>query len=316
MCTPLNYLGVVFNRRGIDTNACVSKVGNSIERAALSLTSMGFEPHNYPLHTIADHFRSFVRSCGEYSLAVLPLTKKHVEKLEQHQYRAVGTLLRTGACVARLKLLACLDLETVRLRHNILSAKWLDSVKNHKGPNLLVKQALIDFASRSVRKPQSQSASSFHFPSTRNPVFAKYNKHCASSSVHGRQDISTFCSQSKAGYYLRNLDDLKLPVPPQSKYSIARTLHSLGVPRERLRFVILWICGYVPFRDWGCAECGGKITKAHLESCVVRSSLPSGSLGERIDNLLSRAVKELDATSALLAVRVLSNEVTRAFPPY
>ena len=41
ICTSFNYLGVVFNWKGIDTNACVSKIGNSIERAALALISMG-----------------------------------------------------------------------------------------------------------------------------------------------------------------------------------------------------------------------------------------------------------------------------------
>ena len=214
-------------------------------------------------------------------MPILPLTKKQVEKLEQHQYRAVKILLRTGACASRLKLLACLNLETVKLRQSILSAKSLDSVKNHKDSKFLVKHALIDFTNRCGKAPVPVILV-LYSPSRMNPTLTKYYEHCTLSSVGDRQDISTFCSKSKGGYHLRNLDDLKLPIPPQPKCSIAKTLHSLGVPRGRLRFVILWICGYVFYRDWDCAKCGGKITKAHLESCVVRTRLPYASLGNRM----------------------------------
>ena len=77
------YLGIFFNERGIDTDACVDRLGKSIEKAAAALAVMGFEPRHCPLHIIAIHFRVFVRSCGEYALAILPLNNTHLKKLEE-----------------------------------------------------------------------------------------------------------------------------------------------------------------------------------------------------------------------------------------
>ena len=56
------------------------------------------------------------------------------------------------------------------------------------------------------------------------------------------------------------------------------------------------------------------VTKVHLESCAVRSALPPSDPERGIDALLHCAVNCLHAPSALRAMRVLYNEVTRAFP--
>ena len=142
------YLGIHFDNKGLDVNACVDRIGKSMERAAEALSAIGLQPRNYPLHIIANHFRVFVRSCGEYALAILPLREPHIAKLERHQYRAVKSLLKIRGCIPRVKLVTCMGLETVRLRYNLLTAKWFHGVISHKGPDFLVKQALLDFTKR------------------------------------------------------------------------------------------------------------------------------------------------------------------------
>ena len=297
-----------------------------LKRQRLALTSMGLEPRNYPLHIIANHFGVFVRSCGEYALAILPLSVTQMSKLEKSQYRAIKFLLKTGARVSRVKLLGCLDLETVKLRYNMLSAKWFDSVINHKDPDSLVNQAWIDYLLRSLKRPQfqSSSSSSFHFPYMINPIISRYREYCLSFSfgqessqlsLNMDNTFSTFCFHYRTNCLQMILNDSRLPIP-HTAYSIAKTFHSLGVPRDKLRFVTLWLCNYVPYIHRECARCKQEITKIHLESCAVHSLLPNAEPGKRIDNLLHRAVNELHAPSALLAVKVLSKEVTRAFPPY
>src|ERR1700738_2435964 len=72
------YLGIHFDNKGLDVNACVDRIGKSMERAAEALSAIGLQPRNYPLHIIANHFRVFVRSCGEYALAILPLREPHI----------------------------------------------------------------------------------------------------------------------------------------------------------------------------------------------------------------------------------------------
>lgn len=70
----------------------------------------------------------------------------------------------------------------------------------------------------------------------------------------------------------------------------------------------------VPCAGRECAMCKQEISKAHLESCVLRSSLPNAEPGKRIDNLLFKAVRMLHAPSALLAVNILYDEIMHAFP--
>jgi hypothetical protein len=317
ICTKFKYLGVYFGEKGIDTDACVARLGESIGKAAMAMSSIGLKPQNYPLHIIASQFRAFVRSCGEYALAILPLTETQIDKLEGHQYRAVKVLLKTDARVSRMKLLACLGLETVRLRFNILAAKWFHEVKYHKSPEFLVKQAFIDFSRSSSR--MSHSSSFFH-PSNKNPVIKRYLQlHLeSSSSVSNDKEHSSLamaCKASIDNYYASVLNQSQLPIPPRG-YSIVKALYSLGVPRNRLRFVLMWLCNCVPYAGRECAKCKQEISKAHLESCVLRSSLPYAEPGKRIDNLLFKAVSMLHAPSALLAVNILYDEIVQAFPRF
>ena len=135
----------------------------------------------------------------------------------------------------------------------------------------------------------------------------------ASQELHKGLTFSAFCKSFRKKCLEKALIDSMLPVPP--KHTIAKTLYSLGVPRERLRFVILWMCDCVPFAGQECAKCGHRISKAHLESCVVRSPLPVSRPGKGIDTLLHRAVSQSHAPSALLAFKIITEEVVNAFPP-
>lgn len=171
--TSFKYLGIFFNEHGIDTDACVDRLGKSIEKAAAALAAMGFEPRHCPLHIIAIHFRVFVRSCGEYALAILPLNSTHLKKLEEFQYRGVKLLLKVRAKVSMVKLLACLGLETMSVRFDVLSAKWLHDVIHHKTDEFLVRQAWIDFSGQSLQQSKS---SSFYYPSNKNPLTAAFDQ--------------------------------------------------------------------------------------------------------------------------------------------
>jgi exonuclease III len=319
VCESFKYLGIFFNGKGIDTDACVERLGESIEKAALALKIMGLKPSNYPSHIIVNHFRVFVRSCGEYALGILPLNKGQIGELESYQYNALKSLLNIKPKISRANLLACVDLETVELRRTILSAKWLYEVQHNKGTGFLVSEAWIDFLAQSPRQSQS---SSFHFPSRDNSLTTKYYEQCLPHTLEAplqqsRKSLthSAFCFTFKADQRIQSLKDGSLPTPPHT-YSIVKVLHSLGVPRDKLRFVALWMCNCVPYAGKMCGWCEREtISKVHLEACVVDSFLPNARLGKRIDNLLQRAVTEPHAPSALQAVKILYKEVTRAFPP-
>lgn len=210
-----------------------------------------------------------------------------------------------------------LGLETVRLRYNVLSAKWLYDIEHHKGTEFLIKQALLDY----TQKPSQRTrASSFYYPNVKNPLRTSYLQSTPSTSLRSPRPIdeghsfSTFCKTFRTSRHEKILVDSSLPIPPHGS-TVSKTLYSLGVPRKSLRFVLLWLCSCVPYAARECARCGEEITKAHLESCAVRSALPISESGKGIDTLLHRAVSGLHAPSALLAVRILYKEVTRAFPP-
>ena len=172
---------------------------------------------------------------------------------------------------------------------------------------------------------QRTKQSPFYYPCTKNPIVHKYLKHLntlpdiPSTPSDIPQTWKTellrlyqvVCSQSAK-------DDAgkeQLPIPPPG-LAISKVLHSLSVPRQRMRFVLLWLCNRVPYAGRPCARCGTAISKTHLESCAVTSTDLKGSQpGKRIDTLLHRAVSQGHAPSALRAVKILTKEVTRAFPP-
>ena len=231
----------------------------SIEKAAMALAAMGLQPRNYPLHIIANHFRVFVRSCGEYSLAILPLNAR-----KWLNWRRVNTGLSSSCSRPMLcfetEITTCLGIETVELRHSLLSAKWLNSVITRKDPDPLVSQAWIDYLRQALKKPQSLST--FHFPYMNNPVFLYFREYYLYLESEGSLDtlelestFVAFCALYKANSHAMALNDCQLPTPPQSGWTIAKTLYSLGVPREKLRFLTLWICDYVPYIHRECARC-------------------------------------------------------------
>jgi hypothetical protein len=197
---------------------------------------------------------------------------------------------------------------------NLLSAKWLHDVQHNKGPEFLVKQAYIDF----ITKCPVQKSSSFYYPLNQNPITIKYHKQCVlSESIESLDTIDgfqEFCKSSSKRYHSKLFLKFQLPTPPNG-FTIIKALHALGIPRDKLRLVLFWLCGYVPYIGDECAKCKEKISKSHLESCVLRSPLPNAQPGKRIDNLLYKAVNTFHARSARLAAKVLYNEITNAFPP-
>jgi len=122
------------------------------------------------------------------------------------------------------------------------------------------------------------------------------------------------CNASRDHYYATVLTQSHLPIP-QHGYTIAKTLHSLGIPREKLRFILFWLCDFVPYVKVECGRCGQMISKAHLESCAMQTSLPYAEWGKRIDKLLHKAINELHVPSAQLAMSILDDEIKPAFPP-
>jgi hypothetical protein len=71
----------------------------------------------------------------------------------------------------------------------------------------------------------------------------------------------------------------------------------------------------VPYAGQPCVKCGQSISKTHLESCVVTSQLPASGRGKGVDTLLHKAVTDSDAESAMLAFKIITEEVVKAFPP-
>ena len=70
-----------------------------------------------------------------------------------------------------------------------------------------------------------------------------------------KHTFPAFCELFKNDHRTQSLLDNSLPTPP-SKGSIVKALYSLGVPRERLRFVTLWMCNFAPHVRRKCVKCG------------------------------------------------------------
>ena len=322
-CSRFKYLGISFGAQGIDATACVESLCKAIVGATAMLKSIGCRPSRYPLHILANLFKAFVRSCGEYAITVLPLRSAHIKLLEQAQYKAVKMLLGSRASISRLKLLAVLGLETVQLRRNILSARWLHAT-TAKPASFLVKHALIDFE----RKKQKQSC--FYFPAQVNPAYKSFTSSLAEDPSielvpflrHYRSQIASKIAMDTGliPVEIANLANTTNTTSPanQQNTPIAKLLYRLGIRKGHLKLAILWITGCLPYAALPCRICGKDISKAHAEACVLSSALREvgahGPLGTRLDNSLLMALARRDAHLVRRLVDMLSITLKQCFP--
>ena len=123
---------------GINTNAHIAPSSSGeYERyaARFGLHRLGFD-----LETIGQVYKCFIRSSMEYGLAILPLNKGQLLKLQRRQ----TAHLRNGLGVPNAYPMALLhaigNVETLETRHACLRAKWIRTVREKAGVDGLGKR--------------------------------------------------------------------------------------------------------------------------------------------------------------------------------
>ena len=124
-----DYLGMPIGLDGIDTNAHITLLilrGNSMRGMLLGL---GYHRLGLDLQTIDQVYKCFIRSSMEYGLAILPLNKGQLLKLQNRQNDHLKNGLGTPPGYPLALLHAIGNVESLETRHASLRTKWIRTVR-------------------------------------------------------------------------------------------------------------------------------------------------------------------------------------------
>jgi hypothetical protein len=127
------YLGLQFNRKGLDTQAILKKRSGDTEKCLQGLIRMGMNVNGFSHRVSVNVYKSFIRSMMEYGLVVSKYKKKHLDVLEKLQKRSLRSIFsksqhsKTSSYDGMLALTAIPYLE---VRRRYLTAKMQNKFKS------------------------------------------------------------------------------------------------------------------------------------------------------------------------------------------
>src|SRR6185295_19854152 len=137
------YLGVYFTCNGIDVETQVLQSITKAKTQANILSTIGSNGFGYSYETNVKIYKSMVRPLLEYCLCILPLTKKHMNKLKQAQNECLNKLMTVSRNTSYVAKQLILGVSTMRQRRDELQARWYLRVLNRKGGgDHLIKECL------------------------------------------------------------------------------------------------------------------------------------------------------------------------------
>ena len=143
------YLGVPFNKKGIDNHALATQRSQGTMAAMSTLNRMGAHRSGFSLLLSARLYKIFIRPKFEYGLAISSMLKKDVTLLEKLQDRCLRLMVggHPTSSTAALKLIT--DIPSVSWRMDVLITKY--SIRTFFLPDdCLLKLLQVPMSSRSL----------------------------------------------------------------------------------------------------------------------------------------------------------------------
>lgn len=133
------YLGVPVTIDGIDAREMVKRNSRKAEVAMDAMRSLGLETRSLEAHRATLVFKSFVRSCMDYGVAIANLSTEVVKGLDKMQRKLLIRLF--GGCFSsNYDVLARVaDSQTYKVRSMELTARWfIRAVQGQQGHSILL----------------------------------------------------------------------------------------------------------------------------------------------------------------------------------
>jgi len=217
------YLGVDITSRGISTTAHIDRLCTNAAKKLGILKRTGFHSYGPDPLALLRVYKAFVRPILEYAIAVMPLCKSHVAKLEQAQGRALKQLLGVPKSTSTGAVLILCNIEPMVCRWKRLADRYQASRESVGAdhPIYWVKRAAIKAKSYWAKLIQCKQAEDWN--------------------ETGHQALERMQQETKAA---KNLDILDRPHPV------------LQTPRQYRWLLINAALGNLARQPTTCAKCG------------------------------------------------------------
>ncbi len=128
------YLGVPVTTDGIDAKALADKNKSRMLAASDSMAALGMHGKGLPFTVTIRAWKSFIRSCLEYGLAIVDWNPDSVKELEKTQLQTIRKLLGGFRCTSRSAMRLLAEAQPIGCRIGELQYRWL--VRVFQNPTL------------------------------------------------------------------------------------------------------------------------------------------------------------------------------------
>lgn len=266
-----SYLGILFNRRGIDELAQARHLCDQARKALFRLTDLGMNWKGFRPATNVNLYKAFVRSRLEYSTAIWAGSKGAVELLQKTQNLALRMLLSLGRSTSISSLHLLTGVPRLDLRVATLQARYCCRW-NRLEPAEQFMVRRVSETSAAVLGHESRLA---HM--RKSDVWLKFVEMRGTWITEGRADptiepddrLVLQCHRSHMAALegeLRERSDGWLRMANRSR-QCCELLRCVGlVDRDTIRWIVLWITKSLG-REFLCEACGMRGRQRHVGEC-------------------------------------------------
>lgn len=139
-----NYLGIPFRHTGIDSKLLVEQNIAKATKASFYMQKLGVNGFGFQPYRCVLAWKSYVRSCLEYGIAVTPLDSHDLKRLDRCQRDTLRKIFSSGSNSSLDVMLRLADADSYQFRAKELQARWIKRALHANELNSMVKRWLLD----------------------------------------------------------------------------------------------------------------------------------------------------------------------------
>ena len=271
------YLGMVFNRKGVDWEVSFNKRLNKARSTIIQFSQLGFNGTGWAFPAAITVYKSFMRSQLEYGMGLRILPTPLLEKVQKVQNLALRTLAGTHRTVSRNALHRLFLVEPMKIRNQQLNITFVSKLHNST-------DATIPAVRMWRNKITTRHKTSLAVMATRNPLWPAAFKMSHLTTRLRRAECSPPKAFTKKELHNQQLEAIK--ALDRGKTNVAGCvpvldtrihLHCLlpgnTIDRKQRSTAVHWLLGCTA-RHQGCLNCHQHTTLSRNHALECSGALP------------------------------------------
>lgn len=253
--TSVTYLGLPFNKDGLDAQQFLEKTHKSIINKMHTLSRIGARPNAFTIPLSVKLYKTFIRPKIEYGLAILNFNKKQITRLERIQDDCLRMIVGGKSTSSMKAFRVMINIPSMETRWYTLNTKYLIRLQTQPQDSLVYN--LHQQLGRYHRLTLLQN---------KNTIYRAYQQEINTTTSITilnpkilKNIISTYQTQ------LITTSSEVMVKACSSSLSLDPIL-TLPMTRKERRRVLRWRMNWLPGRKQSC-RCGGETSRNHILQC-------------------------------------------------